>query len=64
MAFLDWSFLRLHRFQLFAVAALSTGITAAAIFGSQRIRREIRIQKIKEEIPTVEAHGVRFNSSF
>jgi hypothetical protein len=54
----DWAFAKSHRFQIIAVAVLSTGITAAAILGSQHIRRQIRIQKLKESVAEGEEHNV------
>jgi tRNA A37 threonylcarbamoyladenosine dehydratase len=37
-----------HTIQLILIAALSTGLTAATILGTQRLRREIRVQKLKD----------------
>ena len=55
---MDWTFAKSHRFQIIAVAVISTGVTAAAILGSQRIRREIRVRKLKESISSGEEHDV------
>jgi hypothetical protein len=49
MSFADW-LPKSHRFQLLAVAVLSTGITAVAILGTQSIRRQIRIERLKQSI--------------
>jgi hypothetical protein len=38
-----------HTIQLILIAALSTGLTAATILGTQRLRREIRVQKLKDQ---------------
>ena len=54
----DWAFAKSHRFQIIAVALLSTGVTAVAILGSQHIRRQIRIQKLKESVSEGEEHSV------
>jgi hypothetical protein len=59
-SFLDWSFWKSHRFQLVAVAFVSTSITAAAIFGGQSIIREARVQKLKDSVPNSEEHTVPY----
>lgn len=55
---LDWSFTNSHQFHLFAIAIISTGFTAATIFGTQELRRQIRIQKLKDSAPNGEAETV------
>jgi len=49
-----------HTIQLILIAALSTGFTAATIFGAQRLRREILVQKLKESSEEGEDRPVSF----
>lgn len=48
-----------HNVQLGVTAVIAGAVGACALFGYQQIRRQERIQRIRDEIPEVaEEHGV------
>jgi hypothetical protein len=59
MSFVNWDLLKSHRIQLAAVAILSTGITASAIFAGQRYSRRARIKELKESISDVDGKNAQ-----
>jgi len=59
---LDWSFTESNRIKFAAVAIVSAAITTSSIFAAQELRRQIRIQKLRESAPQGEAEKVCMSS--